>query len=79
MAKSARASSTKRNRAQLRGTVFNPVVEARTERLSEKLKELATRPNEDGKQSMELDNAGSSKLLFSTSFTSQGASSKPPM
>ncbi|GLB20184.1 hypothetical protein AtubIFM61612_010111 [Aspergillus tubingensis] len=58
MAKSVRASVTKRNRAKLRATVFGPAVDARTERLSAKLQELASqpRPNEE-KSSMELDDA----------------------
>ncbi|GCB28045.1 GPI ethanolamine phosphate transferase 2 [Aspergillus awamori] len=58
MAKSVRASVSKRNRAKLRATVFGPAVDARTERLSAKLQELASqpRPNEE-KPSMELDNA----------------------
>lgn len=44
MAKSVRASVQKRNKAKLRATVFGPVVDARTERLSAKLLELASQP-----------------------------------
>ncbi|KAL5337105.1 hypothetical protein BJX70DRAFT_400017 [Aspergillus crustosus] len=44
MAKSGRASIIKRNRAKLRSTVFGPAVDARTERLSAKLQELASHP-----------------------------------
>ncbi|KAL4877643.1 hypothetical protein BJY04DRAFT_197429 [Aspergillus karnatakaensis] len=44
MAKSGRASIIKRNRAKLRSTVFGPAVDARTERLSAKLQELASQP-----------------------------------
>ncbi|KAL3448634.1 hypothetical protein BJX65DRAFT_275280 [Aspergillus insuetus] len=44
MAKSVRASVQKRNKAKLRATVFGPVVDARTERLSAKLQELASQP-----------------------------------
>jgi len=44
MAKSARASETKRNHAKLRATVFGPVSDARTARLSAKLQELASQP-----------------------------------
>ncbi|KAL4818177.1 hypothetical protein BDW67DRAFT_157377 [Aspergillus spinulosporus] len=44
MAKSVRASVQKRNKAKLRSTVFGPVVDARTERLSAKLQELAAQP-----------------------------------
>ncbi|PWY64295.1 hypothetical protein BO70DRAFT_367002 [Aspergillus heteromorphus CBS 117.55] len=56
MAKSVRASVSKRNKAKLRATVFGPVVDARTERLSAKLQELASqpKPNEE-KSDMELD------------------------
>ncbi|EAW08596.1 DUF2423 domain-containing protein [Aspergillus clavatus NRRL 1] len=57
MAKSVRASVTKRNRAKLRAAVFGPAVDARTERLSAKLQELASQPitREHGNSSMELD------------------------
>jgi hypothetical protein len=44
MAKSGRASIIKRNRAKLRSTIFGPAVDARTERLSAKLQELASQP-----------------------------------
>lgn len=44
MAKSVRSSTKKRNHAKLRSTVFGPVVDARTERLSAKLQELAAQP-----------------------------------
>ncbi|KAJ5099134.1 hypothetical protein N7532_006135 [Penicillium argentinense] len=44
MAKSVRASVSKRNRANLRKKVFGPVVDARTERLAAKLQELASQP-----------------------------------
>ncbi|KAE8145551.1 hypothetical protein BDV25DRAFT_164461 [Aspergillus avenaceus] len=57
MAKSVRASVQKRNKAKLRATVFGPVVDARTERLSAKLQELASQPTSASqeKSSMELD------------------------
>ncbi|KAI9790357.1 MAG: hypothetical protein M1816_005175 [Peltula sp. TS41687] len=42
MAKSLRASNKKGNKARLRSKVFGPVEDARTERLSAKLLELAT-------------------------------------
>ncbi|KAK9547034.1 hypothetical protein V6Z96_004596 [Aspergillus fumigatus] len=60
MAKSVRASVTKRNRAKLRATVFGPAADARTERLSAKLKELASQPiiREHKSSSMELDSTG---------------------
>ncbi|KAF4237709.1 hypothetical protein CNMCM8980_002396 [Aspergillus fumigatiaffinis] len=60
MAKSVRASVSKRNRAKLRATVFGPAADARTERLSAKLKELASQPiiREHKTSSMELDPTG---------------------
>lgn len=65
MAKSVRASVTKRNRAKLRATVFGPAADARTERLSAKLKELASQPiiREHKSSSMELDSTGTGSLL----------------
>jgi hypothetical protein len=65
MAKSVRASVSKRNRAKLRATVFGPAVDARTERLSAKLKELASQPiiREQKTSSMELDTTGTGSLL----------------
>lgn len=44
MAKSARASTRKRNNANLRAKVFGPAHDARTQRLSEKLQQLAAAP-----------------------------------
>ncbi|KAI9923546.1 hypothetical protein MW887_008554 [Aspergillus wentii] len=59
MAKSVRASVSKRNKAKLRATVFGPAVDARTERLSAKLQELASQPKPQGqKKGVELDAAG---------------------
>ncbi|PLB34496.1 DUF2423 domain-containing protein [Aspergillus candidus] len=60
MAKSVRASVSKRNKAKLRATVFGPVVDARTERLSAKLQELASQPktNEHEKSDVGSDTAG---------------------
>lgn len=67
MAKSVRASVSKRNRANLRKKVFGPVVDARTERLAAKLQELASQPKPEApkKSEMELDSdeAGKSVLL----------------
>jgi hypothetical protein len=65
MAKSVRASVSKRNRAKLRATVFGPAVDARTERLSAKLQELASQPiiREHKTSSMELDHTGAGSLL----------------
>jgi hypothetical protein len=44
MAKSARASTKKANHQKLKSRVFGPVEDARTERLSAKLLELASQP-----------------------------------
>lgn len=64
MAKSVRASVSKRNRAKLRATVFGPAVDARTERLSAKLQELASHAKEQERSSMELDITGTGKLAY---------------
>ncbi|KAB8253954.1 hypothetical protein BDV32DRAFT_133186 [Aspergillus pseudonomiae] len=53
MAKSVRASVQKRNRAKLRATVFGPVVDARTERLSAKLQELASQPKPSNEEKLD--------------------------
>lgn len=61
MAKSVRASVSKRNRANLRKKVFGPVVDARTERLAAKLQELASQPRpkvEKSESEMETDATG---------------------
>ena len=55
MAKSQRASSTKRNNAVLRSKVFNPATEARTARLSAKLQELASKPRPNEERKMDVD------------------------
>lgn len=57
MAKSVRASVSKRNRANLRKKVFGPVVDARTERLAAKLQEIASQPKPEApkKPEMEVD------------------------
>lgn len=44
MAKGARSSSNKANNSKLKSKVFGPVENARTERLSAKLLELASQP-----------------------------------
>jgi hypothetical protein len=44
MAKSSRASNKKANNVRLKSGVFGPVEDARTERLSAKLLELASQP-----------------------------------
>ena len=56
MAKSLRSSRKKVNKSKLRSNVFGPVENARKERLSTKLLELATNPQsrtEDGSRTMD--------------------------
>lgn len=65
MAKSVRASVSKRNRANLRKKVFGPVVDARTERLAAKLQELASQPRpkvEKSETEMETDATGMQRV-----------------
>jgi Protein of unknown function (DUF2423) len=54
MAKGLRASTRKRNNAKLRRTVFGPASDARTERLSAKLQEIASQPRPDQERAMEV-------------------------
>ncbi|XXH04716.1 hypothetical protein Hte_011138 [Hypoxylon texense] len=61
MAKSSRASSRKANNQRLKAKVFSPVEEARAERLSAKLLELAAQPRPPAPESSEMkvaDNEG---------------------
>lgn len=55
MAKSARASVTKRNHRNLRAKVFGPAHDARLERLSAKLQELAAKPKVNEEKAMDVD------------------------
>lgn len=59
MAKGARASTIKANNAKLKRQVFGPIEEARTERLSAKLLELASQPrkpqNDEEPETMDLE------------------------
>ncbi|KAK4945183.1 hypothetical protein LTR10_015609 [Elasticomyces elasticus] len=55
MAKSARASDTKKNHRNLRKKVFGPAHDARTARLSAKLQELAAKPRVNEDKIMEVD------------------------
>lgn len=85
MAKSVRASVSKRNRANLRKKVFGPLVDARTERLAAKLQELASQPRPEApvKSKMDLDEAGMyttipllripTNFVFRISRSSQGS------
>ena len=47
MAKGLRASTKKANRVKLRSRVFGPVEDARTQRLSAKLMELASKSKDE--------------------------------
>jgi hypothetical protein len=53
MAKGARASTRKANNVALKSRVFGPVEDARTQRLSAKLLELAQQPKKKDDVSME--------------------------
>ena len=55
MAKGARASTRKRNNATLRAKVFRPAYDARTERLSAKLQELASAPRPEQEKTMYVE------------------------
>jgi Protein of unknown function (DUF2423) len=55
MAKGLRASSRKKNNTALREKIFTPAVDARTERLSAKLQELAAKPRPDQERKMDVD------------------------
>lgn len=54
MAKSARASSNKRNSQALRAKVFDPAAVARAERLSAKLQELISQPKRKDPEVMDV-------------------------
>ncbi|CAI7591319.1 unnamed protein product [Penicillium manginii] len=70
MAKSVRASVSKRNRANLRKTFFGPVNDARTERLAAKLQELADQPRPEKKE-MEVESAETEQDAGKTAATSE--------
>jgi hypothetical protein len=55
MAKSVRASVSKRNRAALRKNIFGPIVDARTERLAAKLQEIASQPKPEAPKKTTMD------------------------
>lgn len=66
MAKSVRASVSKRNRANLRKKVFGPIVDARTERLAAKLQEIASQPKPEAPEKSKMmldDDIGMDALL----------------
>lgn len=54
MAKSSRSSSRKANNQRLKAKVFSPIEEARAERLSAKLLELAAQPKPPPPESSEM-------------------------
>ena len=55
MAKGARASTRKRNNRALRAKIFGPASDARTDRLSTKLQELASLAGPSNETSMDVD------------------------
>ena len=55
MAKGLRSSRKKTNNSKLRSHVFGPVEDARKERLSAKLLELASKPREDNEMDTDLN------------------------
>lgn len=55
MAKGLRATTRKRNKRALRATVFGPAYDARIQRLSTKLQELAAQPRPEEQKKMEVD------------------------
>ena len=77
MAKGLRASTRKRNNAKLRATVFGPAYDARTERLSAKLQEIASRPRPDQERVMEVD-SGKDNANASPDATLDGLSTIDP-
>lgn len=66
MAKSVRASVSKRNRANLRKKVFGPLVDARTERLAAKLQELASQPRPEAPVKSKMDLAEDEAGMYTT-------------
>lgn len=65
MAKGARASTKKANNARLKAGVFGPVENARNERLSAKLLELASQPKPKKEDVvMEVDSMNHCHLFY---------------
>ena len=54
MAKGLRSSRNKTNNLKLRSKVFGPVEDARKERLSAKLHELASKPNQKTEENAKM-------------------------
>jgi hypothetical protein len=64
MAKGLRASTKKANRAKLRSKVFGPVEDARMQRLSSRLLDIASRPQSKATQDVGVDESGRSKRFL---------------
>lgn len=64
MAKGLRASTKKANRAKLRSKVFGPVEDARMQRLSSRLMEIASRPESKAAQYVGVVESDKSKRLL---------------
>ena len=62
MAKSARASTKKANRSNLRAKVFGPVEDARTSRLADKLMEVASKASAE-KKDLQMADAADSEMI----------------
>lgn len=63
MAKSARASRVKFNRTNLRKRVNGPAEDARLERLSAKLMQIATEPKPEQSERMDVDSGKGVKIV----------------
>jgi hypothetical protein len=63
MAKSLRASSRKANNMRLKAALFGPAEQARAERLSAKLMELANEPKPTREIEMKVDDIASDGML----------------
>ena len=66
MAKSARASAVKANRANLRRRIYGPVEEERTKRLSAKLAQVASQPKPEQPDKMDVEQGMSSNAILFT-------------
>lgn len=78
MAKSARSSVIKRNHAKLRATVFGPANDARIERLSAKLQEIAAQPRPERQEETheEEDSSGIGMQIFGHEAREEGVRSR---
>ncbi|KAI5310112.1 hypothetical protein KEM55_001561 [Ascosphaera atra] len=62
MAKGLRSHVKQKHKARLRNTVFAPVINARTERLSQRLRELAAQPRETVMEDAKTEEPGEKEL-----------------